>query len=177
MAKFRKKPVVVEALQLLWSTWQEMCDFAGVGTLGDGKPEGCYVMPNGGVTKTCGPDYKLGLHIPTLEGLMLAVEGDWIIRGVSNELYPCKPDIFQKTYEAVEPSSTLQDIEAKAQRAKKLLRVSPGQFRRFAEDINAKIELDDRGEYITLNVYGGELRLEPNAIALPPPGVEPRSGG
>ena len=39
--------------------------------------------------------------IPTLEGTMTANEGDWIIRGVSGELYPCKPDIFVRTYELV----------------------------------------------------------------------------
>ena len=45
---------------------------------------------------------KCGLLIPTLEGLMLGVEEDWIIRGVNGELYPCKPDIFEKSYEAAE---------------------------------------------------------------------------
>jgi hypothetical protein len=42
------------------------------------------------------------MHIPTLEGLMVGIEGDWIIRGVKGELYPCKPDIFAATYEPVE---------------------------------------------------------------------------
>jgi hypothetical protein len=41
------------------------------------------------------------LLIPTLEGDMLAVPGDWIIRGIKGEFYPCKPDIFEATYEAV----------------------------------------------------------------------------
>ncbi len=91
MGKFRKKPVVIEAVQLRWDTWNEMCEFAGVGKISDGKPEG--VM---------GPDNAIGLSIPTLEGVMLAGENDWIIRGINNELYPCKPDIFEKTYEAVE---------------------------------------------------------------------------
>jgi hypothetical protein len=42
------------------------------------------------------------LKIPTLEGEMMASIGDWIIKGVNGELYPCKPDIFAKTYEKVE---------------------------------------------------------------------------
>ena len=42
---------------------------------------------------------KTGLKIQTLEGEMLAREDDWIIRGVNGELYPCKPDIFDKTYD------------------------------------------------------------------------------
>ncbi len=99
---FRKRPVVIEAIQLRWDTWQEMCEFADVGHLSDGKPEGCYVTPDGCASQTAGPDYRIGLHIPTLEGVMLAAENDWIIRGVKGEFYPCKPDIFEATYEAVE---------------------------------------------------------------------------
>ena len=89
--KFRKKPVVIEAVQLRWDTWSEMCDFADVGRLEDGKPQG---VP--------GEDDKIRMAIPTLEGLMTADENDWIIRGVKGELYPCKPDIFEATYEKVE---------------------------------------------------------------------------
>lgn len=100
--KFRKKPVVIEAVQLKWSTWSEMCDFASVGLLSDGSPQGCYIRPDGSVCATDGPGHRIGLSIPTLEGVMLAVEGDWIIRGIKGELYPCKPDIFEATYEAVE---------------------------------------------------------------------------
>lgn len=97
--KFRKKPVVVDAVQLRWDTWSDMCDFAGVGILADGKPQGCYVDHEGRESKnSCD---RIGLFIPTLEGLMLASEGDWIIRGVNGELYPCKPDIFAATYEEV----------------------------------------------------------------------------
>ncbi len=85
--KYRKRPVVVEAVQLRWDNWSEMCDFVGVGRLDQGKPEG----------KKLGD--KIGLVIPTLEGVMTATENDWIIRGVNGEFYPCKPDIFEKTYE------------------------------------------------------------------------------
>lgn len=42
------------------------------------------------------------IQIPTLEGMMIAKTGDYIIRGVKNEFYPCKPDIFAMTYEEVE---------------------------------------------------------------------------
>lgn len=89
--KFRKRPVVIEAVQLRWDTWSEMCEFANVGSLADGKPEG---------DPTASP--KISMLIPTLEGLMRADENDWIIRGVKGELYPCKPDIFDATYELVE---------------------------------------------------------------------------
>lgn len=89
--KFRKKPIVIEAIQLRWDTWNEMCEHADVGKLSEGRPEG--VM---------GPNASIGLNIPTLEGLMTAQENDWIIKGIKGELYPCKPDIFEQSYEAVE---------------------------------------------------------------------------
>ena len=88
---FRKKPTVIEAIQLRWDTWDEVCEFVGVGKLTDGKPEGVMGVNN-----------SINLSIPTLEGLMIASEGDWIIRGVKGELYPCKPDIFELTYEKVD---------------------------------------------------------------------------
>jgi hypothetical protein len=111
MPKFRKKPVVIEAVQLRWDTWSEMCDHAGVGRLEDGKPQGTFLDDEGHpVNRTEGEDVPshfiegdtMGLLIPTLEGLMIGREGDWIIRGVQGELYPCKPDIFDATYEPAE---------------------------------------------------------------------------
>jgi len=92
MAKYRKKPVVVEAIQLTWANWSEVCEFANVGKLSDNQPEGINLDGRS----------SLGLHIPTLEGLMVAQENDWIIKGVKGELYPCKPDIFEQTYERAE---------------------------------------------------------------------------
>lgn len=112
MPRFRKKPVEIEAVQLLWSTWGEMCDHADVGKLEDGKAQGGYVDPSGafysepldlgdvpGDLRAEG--WKIALAIPTLEGLMIGSENDWIIRGVAGELYSCKPDIFEATYEPV----------------------------------------------------------------------------
>lgn len=116
--KYRKKPVVIEAVQLRWDNWGEMCEHAGVGKLADGKPEGVWVRPDGscywsdqaldkdipgalGLALLESQGVKMGLAIPTLEGLMVAREGDWVIRGVAGELYPCKPDIFEATYEPV----------------------------------------------------------------------------
>ena len=98
MPMYRKKPVVVEALQLRWDTWQEVCAFVGVGPRSD-QPRRCYVDAVGNATET-GTD-EIGLQIPTLEGLMLARQGDYVIRGVKGEFYPCKPDIFAATYEPV----------------------------------------------------------------------------
>ena len=97
--KYRKKPVVIEAVELQWSTWNEMCDFADVGKLKEGKPEGCYIGDDGEALPDGRTSEVIGLRIPTLEGVMLAREGDFVIRGVQGELYPCKPDIFRATYE------------------------------------------------------------------------------
>ena len=82
--KFRKKPVVIEALQFTGTNWYEIGAFAGK------KADIAH--------KTGEPDVCL---IKTLEGEMRASKGDWIIKGVKGEFYPCKPDIFQQTYEAV----------------------------------------------------------------------------
>ena len=84
MSKYRKKPVVIEAEQFT----------------GDGIPAMC--AQDGHVQFFESSD---GLHtwlqIETLEGSMTAAVGDFIIRGVQGEMYPCKPDIFAATYEEV----------------------------------------------------------------------------
>ncbi|MEN3051306.1 MAG: hypothetical protein ABC596_05790 [Candidatus Methanosuratincola petrocarbonis] len=88
--RFRKKPVIIEAVQLRRDNWPEVCKFVDVGTLREGKPQ---IVLDGGEA--------VGLIIPTLEGTYYASEGDWIIRGIKGELYPCKPDVFEATYEPV----------------------------------------------------------------------------
>jgi hypothetical protein len=98
MARFRKKPVVIEAVQLNWKNWNEVCDFLGE-IISKSNP-----ARYGEASDTCGepgPDY-INLNIPTLEGKHTALHGDWIIKGVKGEFYPCKPDIFKLTYDPVE---------------------------------------------------------------------------
>lgn len=85
--KYRKKPAVVEAVQFLDTeeAIDELCDFG--------------LDP----VRIDYADLKNPLlKIETLEGLMIATEGDYIIKGVQGEFYPCKPDIFKETYEKVE---------------------------------------------------------------------------
>lgn len=79
ISKFRKKPVVIEAIQWHGYNFSEVLALAQSASFLDGI-----------------------LHINTLEGVMRANVGDWIIKGVKGELYPCKPDIFEATYERVE---------------------------------------------------------------------------
>lgn len=88
MPKFRKKPVIVEAVQLLPETVQECYDF--VGAKGNFPECGMGIDPADGQFK-----------ITTLEGVHIASVGDFIIKGVKGEFYPCKPDIFEATYEPV----------------------------------------------------------------------------
>lgn len=97
--KFRKKPVVIEAVQLCWKNWNEICDFVGdiISNDNPGKNSGNKC------SDTCGEESPfIEIIIPTLEGEMKAMHGDFIIKGVNGEFYPCKPDIFEKTYEHVE---------------------------------------------------------------------------
>lgn len=87
MAKYRKKPVVIEAIQ--WTN-----DGDG-GSLDAIHQMGCTNI-------SFAADGTAALIIPTLEGDHKANVGDWIIKGVKGEFYPCKPDIFEATYEPAE---------------------------------------------------------------------------
>jgi len=108
--KYRKKPVVIEARQLTGSageTWQVADWVAANGypwLLGNAL-EPKTLAPIGGMTGDPGIyiDPATGeLVIRTLEGDMRATYGDYIIKGVQGEFYPCKPDIFEATYEVAE---------------------------------------------------------------------------
>ena len=96
MAKFRKKPVVIDAVQLRWTTWNEVCEFLGdiISADNPGRNVETYSDTCGEV----GPPY-IEITIPTKEGDMIAQHGDWIIKGIVGEFYPCKPDIFPKIEE------------------------------------------------------------------------------
>ena len=85
MTKFRKKPVVIEALLWTGGNLDDVMAFC----CGDAT----YEQMASGVA---------AVIIKTLEGQHVASVGDWIIKGVNGEFYPCKPDIFEKTYEVVE---------------------------------------------------------------------------
>ena len=81
MEKYSKKPVVIEAVQWTGENVKEVMDFMN--------------------WRNAAHDTASGLTIHTLEGNHHASLGDWIIKGVNGEFYPCKPDIFEKTYEKV----------------------------------------------------------------------------
>ena len=82
--KYRKKPVIVEAIKYTLENSKDVFDFAKGKIRHDLLPR------------------STDLRIETLEGVMTVSVGDYIIRGVKGEFYPCKPDIFEQTYEEVE---------------------------------------------------------------------------
>ncbi|AOD23818.1 hypothetical protein IM25_21385 [Rhodococcus sp. p52] len=96
MERYRKKPVEIEARQ--WDgtaeRFAELQEWGGLDTF----VVECTATSTGGGD----PRWLERLIVPTLEGQMRADIGDWIIRGVKGEFYPCKPDIFEATYEPVE---------------------------------------------------------------------------
>lgn len=119
--KYRKKPVVIEAFQLndrgmvaedwFWDA----------------------VSANRIITRNFGKNYTdpAQCEISTLEGVMTAKSGDYIIRGVQGEIYPCKPDIFEQTYEKVEGNSEFENKEAKIAKAVAATGLSEQQIRQM----------------------------------------------
>ena len=96
MAKYRKKPVVIEAIQLTDDNeviaecieWVEGIDMST-----------CMFARSACISQVI---HDKGMTIKTLEGDMKASIGDYIIKGINGEFYPCKPDIFEKTYDKVD---------------------------------------------------------------------------
>lgn len=93
--KFRKKPVEIEAIRWMTDNYEDIWNFVGKSLSADAN----------------GRD----LTIATLEGSMKANPFDWIIKGVKGEFYPCKPDIFEATYEAVESTTDVDRSEGKGE--------------------------------------------------------------
>ena len=93
MSLYRKKPVIIEARQLTTKNFESVGAWAGV-------------------TECWGLDAPIpALHIKTLEGTMKALLGDYVIKDVKGEFCPCKPDIFEATYE---PEAQPEQIAARA---------------------------------------------------------------
>jgi hypothetical protein len=87
MPKYRKKPVVIEAIKFTRDNFQEIRDFT------DYQAHSFTIE-----RRIDGIAYCI---IPTLEGQHMATEGDFIIKGIKAEFYPCKPDVFEQTYELI----------------------------------------------------------------------------
>lgn len=90
MAKYRKKPIVIEAIQVTKEMRNDLGPF----------PDWALPHLKGGRTDKI--ENSEWIVVETLEGDMRVSDGDYLIQGVNGEVYPCKPDIFEKTYEEVE---------------------------------------------------------------------------
>lgn len=96
--QYRKKPVVIEAVQWTGDNLIEVIRHTGQhASASNLKWEEYEDLVS-----------REGLKIFTLEGAMMASVGDWIIKGVKGECYPCKPDVFNITYEAIDSLNTVQ---------------------------------------------------------------------
>lgn len=88
MREYVKKPVVIQAIEFKRNNWEEVKSFTN------------HTAHTMSIEKRI--DGLATCIIPTLEGQHIATEGDFIIKGVKGEFYPCKPDIFHQTYDLVE---------------------------------------------------------------------------
>lgn len=88
--KFKRKAVVISAVQLTQENVVEICEFAKVGRLTDGDPQ--MGISNG----------KLELFIPTSHSTLRAEENDWIIKDLDGQLYPVNPKLFEESYETTQ---------------------------------------------------------------------------
>lgn len=114
MPRYTKKPVTIEAMEwngtaegataiIDWAIPYSDSNFIRYQEARDAFDDG---------EKGC-PATPATLAIDTLEGTMTAIPGDYIIRGVNGEFYPCKPDIFAKTYDLEDPEKALRHLEVK----------------------------------------------------------------
>ncbi len=92
MAKYRKKPIVIEAIQWTGSNLNEIKEFVGEALIYD-------IVDTAWKAGKGAP--HVNMQIKTLEGNHKCTKGDYIIKGIKGEFYPCKPDIFEMTYKKV----------------------------------------------------------------------------
>ena len=128
MTQYRKKPVTIEAVQFDGLNPTELKDFVG---------ENCEVkIYDNDVTP---PVARIVIH--TLEGDMEVSKGDYVIKGVKGEFYPCKPDIFEQTYESVETQKELEEA----------LKCAIADVVRFSKRGGRQVELENEPYYNALH--------------------------
>ncbi len=158
--KYQKKPVTIEAIQFKEESIPTIKDWLGENLLAEAR----YSSPIHWIYR-----------IKTLEGNMLVTEGDFIIKGVKGEFYPCKPDIFKMTYEKLredqladllkaynEPETRERLIELRnkeeessikffAKTTEEVIRISKGTFYYKGDEVEDKYEVYERfNEWMTL---------------------------
>ena len=158
--KYRKRPIVIDAVW--WDGTAKCFDDVVLPFLTD-KPDPNIIITGVGYTIVSGM-----IHIPTLEGVMKAAPGDWIIRGIKGEFYPCKPDIFARTYEDAEPGAELEAersarIKAEAERATMLAgHYVADAIRKAVDDLYANFR--DSGNEDAADVEAARLNAMDTAI-------------
>ncbi len=142
MAKFRKRPVEVEAVQLTEDAdWEQIAKWCG------GKLSNMELANTG--------EYETLLYMQTLEAKKhIACEGDWVIQGVRGEFYSCKPDIFEATYEPVEDEVVPFRL---CERGIEMFRVNPD----FSIWINPALEMNDAAKMFWDAVVNVSKQIQP----------------
>jgi hypothetical protein len=102
MAKYRKLSIIVDAVQWSGQKLEGVSPF-----IDETNPPSDHTA----ICAQCNNDWKDHGKIDTLEGIMIVCPGDWVITGIKGELYACKPDVFEKTYEKVNTHDYLEDIK------------------------------------------------------------------
>lgn len=149
---YRKKPVVIEAVQWTGENHAEMCEFI--------DPEVFEIIP------------RVGLVIHTLEGDHHASPGDYIIKGVNGEFYPCKPDIFVKTYESAaltQPNEWVSVYDRLPEPGERVLATDCGFVGEFY--------INKRGKWQRYNVNCSELLMALDILYWMPLPAPPDRGG
>lgn len=169
--KFRKKPVVIEAVQLTWANWNEVCEFVGDVISDDNSG---YRISAEEASDTCGedgPEY-IAIKVTTTHGEEAVVRhGDWIIPDSKpGTFYPCKPDVFAATYdfEPDEENNEETDMEFK-QFIRKPFVVEAIEVTREniyeLSDLIGEFGEDENGPYINADI---ENRLVPTVYKVTP---------
>ncbi|HFQ8210156.1 TPA: hypothetical protein ACKOIW_001282 [Clostridioides difficile] len=150
MTKFKKKPVEVEAFRLGYDIEPEW--FIGNSRVCNFMEEKCI---NGHVS--CG--------LETLEGTMRANKGDYIIQGVKGEIYPCKADIFEITYQKVEYTATIENLTNYAENLEQRHRcVDKDNNKKNKLEFSAKLELDTKDFHKNIENVTKEIETLDEAI-------------
>lgn len=100
MPQYRKKPIIIDAVQLLWKNWPAVCEFLATSVKGISAKN----IAREEASDMCGEEGQaMSLEVQTTHGEIAVVRhGDWIIPDSKpGTFYPCKPDIFEKTYEPI----------------------------------------------------------------------------
>ena len=140
MAQYRKKPVVIEAIQFNGKNAEEIEQWSN---------NNVKAGPASEDTLT-----RSYLEIETLEGMMTAQQNDYIIKGVKGEFYPCKPDIFEQTYDAETTTFKERVVKEQEELSDKLVKLYTfGSTEKFKEldPIHQRLLIIQSGAMITYN--------------------------